>query len=39
LVEIENHPDIEVIKEGRYTPYLASRDNILVGRVFYILKR
>ena len=37
LVEIKNHPEIEVITEGRYTPYLASRDNILGGRVFYIL--
>ena len=25
LVEIKNHPEIEVITEGRYTPYLASR--------------
>ena len=37
LVEIKNHPEIEVITEGRYTPYIASRDNILGGRVFYIL--
>ena len=39
LVEIKNHPKIEFITEGRYTSYLASRDNVLGERVFYILKR
>jgi hypothetical protein len=38
-VEIKNHPEIEAITEGRYTPYLASRDNLLGGRAFYSLKR